>query len=61
MFIIPRENRNCLGFCSVNSLDNVAACPEPIPGRKEQRGAKSEEENKERTNSLFVSFICERA
>jgi len=53
VFIIPRENRNCLGFCSVNSEAIVAACPEPIPGRKEHRGAKMKEEREDLKYSLF--------
>lgn len=61
VLIIPRENKNCLGFCSVNSEENVAACPEPMPGRKEHKGAKREDEKRERENSLGVSLTWERA
>ena len=60
VLIAPTENKKERGFCSVNSLAKVAACPEPIPGRKEQRGAASDEEMEDLRNSDFVSFICLR-
>lgn len=56
VFIIPKENKNCLGFCSVNSEESVAACPEPIPGRNEQSGPKIEQEKIDFRYSFFVRF-----
>lgn len=57
MLIAPTENRKVLGFCSVNSEARVAACPEPMPGRKEQRGAARDDEIEAFRNSDFVNFI----
>ena len=56
MLIIPKENKKVLGFCSVISELNVAACPEPIPGRKEHKGEAIEQERIDLRYSLFVSF-----
>jgi hypothetical protein len=58
VLIAPTEKRKERGFCSVNSLANVAACPEPMPGRNEHRGAASEDDKEDFRNSDFVSFIC---
>lgn len=46
VLIEPTRKRNSLGFFSVfpeNSDARTAACPEPIPGRKEHKGAVSVE------------------
>jgi len=39
VFIAPTRNRKPLLFCSINSEPITAAWPEPMPGRKEHKGA----------------------
>lgn len=58
VLIIPKENRNVLGFCSVNSLLNVAAWAEPIPGRKEHNGAAIDDDKIDFRYSVLVSLTC---
>ncbi len=53
VFIAPVRKRKPFLFCGMISEPRVAACPDPIPGRKEQRGA----ETKEAKKDLNVSFL----
>ncbi len=41
VFIAPTRNRNCFGDWRVSEISEprTAACPEPKPGRNEERGA----------------------
>ncbi len=57
MFIAPNINKNPRLSCSMNSLPNVAAWPEPIPGRKEHKGAKRIDAPADLKNSFFVRNI----
>lgn len=53
----PSMNRKLRLSCSINSLPSVAACPLPIPGRKEQRGEKVSAANDDLSNSFLVRNI----
>lgn len=56
VLIAPSKNRNERFVCSMNSLPKVAACPEPMPGRKEHKGANRVAAIPERISSFLVSF-----
>ncbi len=58
VFIAPSKIRNPFCVCSINSEPMTAACPEPIPGRKEQRGAEIIAPRIAFRNSGFGTLIC---
>ena len=47
-------------FCSINSDPITAACPEPMPGRNEQKGEEIIAAEQAFPNSFFVNFISLR-
>lgn len=53
VFIAPIKTRKLSRDCFMNSEPITAACPEPIPGRNEQRGA----DIIELTDALRKSFF----
>lgn len=53
VFVAPTMNRKPLESWGITSLPMVAACPEPMPGRKAQRG----EEIKTAPRDLRNSFL----
>ena len=57
VFIPPRRTRNPFFDCSKNSEPITAACPAPIPGRKEHKGAEIIEPRVAFVNSLRGIFI----
>lgn len=57
MLIAPTRKRNDLFVWGIISEPIVAACPEPMPGRNEQRGAEMIVADEALRNSFFVSLI----
>ena len=56
--IAPIVKRNERLSCSLSSDAITAAWPEPMPGRKEQRGAAIAADNEDLRNCFFVNSIC---
>jgi len=61
VFIAPRRKRNPRFDWGKSSEPRAAACPEPMPGRKEQSGAQSDAASVDFAYSFLESFIflCE--
>ena len=53
VLIAPTRKRKDLFDCGITSEPIRAACPDPIPGRKEQSGAASAAASDDFINSIF--------
>jgi hypothetical protein len=58
MFIAPTRKRKDFGFVSVIWEPKTAACPEPMPGRKEHNGAEIAAARVDLRNSFLERKIC---
>jgi len=57
VFIAPKRIKNPFLDCCINSEPITAACPAPIPGRKEHNGAEIIDPKMAFINSIFGIFI----